>query len=173
MRRSACQTRCWKAVPRRSSGRSSACFGSLDEVEHGLHRVAAGPASSATIGRVREAPAQVAQQRLVRFGKADEADALVGGADQQAAERAVGEGGADRLAVAAAPRPRPGSCRAARRSSHRPGFPSRSRPRPPRRPRGRRRRARRAAGGRARPRRSCAGVRPVWSRNMRRKWKRE
>ena len=53
--------------------------------------------------RARGKPlAQIAEQRLVRLGEPDEADAAVGGADQQPTERAVGEGGADHLAFAAA-----------------------------------------------------------------------
>ena len=50
--------------------------------------------------RARKPLTQITEQRLVRFGEADEADALVGGADQQPAERTVGEGGADHLPFA-------------------------------------------------------------------------
>ena len=149
------QTRCWNAVPRRSSGRSSACFGSRRKSST-ARTVPPSAGSSDRTTAPREPPAQIAHQRLVRFGEADEADALVGGADQQPAERAIGESGADPLALRRPAAPRPGSCPAAMRSFRRPGFRSRSRPRPPRRPPGCRRPVPRAAGAPARPRHSRA-----------------
>ena len=96
------QTRCWNAVPRRSSGRSSACFGSSRNSS--TARTARG--QSRVVGNdlgARETLTEIAEQRLVRFGEANETDALVGRTDQQPAERTVGEGSADHLPCPAAP----------------------------------------------------------------------
>ena len=77
-----------------------ACFGSSRNAS--TARTAS--ASAGIVGndpRPRKTLAQIAQQRIVRFGEADEADALVGGADQQPPEWAVGESGTDQLALTA------------------------------------------------------------------------
>ena len=63
----------------------------------------------------REAVLQVAHQRVGIVAEHDGANALVGGGDQDRAERGLADREADRRALAAAPRPRSGSCRARRR----------------------------------------------------------
>ena len=50
-----------------------------------------------------ETPAQIAQQGVIRLREADETDAFVGRADQQATERGIGERGANFLTRATAP----------------------------------------------------------------------
>ena len=65
-----------------------------------MHDLAHGLREAGIVGldpRAGEAPAQIGEQRLLRLPEPDEADAARRRADQQGAERAIGQGGAHHL----------------------------------------------------------------------------
>ena len=108
-----CHTRCWNAVPRMSSGRSSPRRRRLDEADHLGDQLLEGLVA-ADQPRLGEAVLQVAHQSVRIVAEQDRAHALVGCRDQDGAERAFADREADRGPVCRRPGTRSASCREAR-----------------------------------------------------------